>query len=230
MKERVGGNMSARKSNRLVLVIAIVIAVAGVGAATYFYLQNERIKKDPSVLAEATQSAATEEAKALKEKVAKLMQLPSDENPVVATVSDKEKLKDQAFFKDAENGDRILIFTEAKKAVIYREKDNRLINVGPIAVTSDSAAAKVSVSILASKGADNTAATESKLSSIATSLTVTKGVATATYSETKVYDASGKHSELAAKIAELTGGEVVTAPPAGETAPEGAQVIIFTAR
>jgi hypothetical protein len=65
--------------------------------------------------------------------------VPKDETPTLATVTDKTKLKDQPFFKDAENGDQILIFPQAKKAIIYREKENRLINVGPIAITSDKA-------------------------------------------------------------------------------------------
>lgn len=67
------------------------------------------------------------------------MSLPN-ETPVVGTVNDKDKFKDQPFFSGVENGDKLLIFAEAKKAVIYREKDNRIINAGPIAVTSEKSA------------------------------------------------------------------------------------------
>ena len=68
------------------------------------------------------------------------MSVPADETPTLASVTDKTKLKDQPFFKDAENGDQILIFPQAKKAIIYRESTNKLINVGPIAITTDTAA------------------------------------------------------------------------------------------
>ena len=218
-----------KKSNKVLWIITIVIALAGISTAVFLYMENQRIKTDPSVLTEATKKAADEEARSLKAKVAKLMQLPSDEDPVVATVSDKEKLKDQPFFKEAENGDRILIFTEAKKAVIYREKDNRIINVGPIAVTSD-AATKTAVSVVATTQA-SADATAAKLSSLASSLTISKGTTTVLQSRTQVYDASeGKHGELVTKLAELTGGEVISALPAGQTAPEGAQVVIIAAK
>lgn len=218
-----------KKSNKALPIVVSVLAVLGIGAAVFFYLENQQIKNDPARLAEATKNAATNEAKELKNKVAKLMQLPSDEEPVVATVSDREKLQDQAFFKDAQDGDRILIFTEAKKAVIYREKDNRIINVGPIAVTSD-AATKTAVSVVATTQA-SADATAAKLSSLASSLTISKGTTTVSQSKTQVYDASGgKHGELVTKLAELTGGEVISALPAGQTAPEGAQVVIIAAK
>ena len=229
-RQRSDARGEMKKSNKVLWIITIVIALAGISTAVFLYMENQRIKTDPSVLTEATKKAADEEARSLKAKVAKLMQLPSDEDPVVATVSDKEKLKDQPFFKEAENGDRILIFTEAKKAVIYREKDNRLINVGPIAVTSDGTSAKVAVSMLSSKGADTAGAAEAKLSTLAGGLAVTKGSAANTHSSTKVFDASGSQNTLAAKIAGLTGGEVVTSLPQGETAPEGAQIVVFVAQ
>jgi hypothetical protein len=71
----------------------------------------------------------------LRDKVSKIQQVP-DETPTLATVQDADKLREQEFFKDAENGDKVLIFTEAKKAIIYRESDNRVINSGPIVLNS----------------------------------------------------------------------------------------------
>jgi len=73
------------------------------------------------------------------EKVSKLTHIPN-EKPTMATVKDITKLADQPFFKDAQNGDKVLIFTESKKAVIYRESTNEIINSGPITTTSDATA------------------------------------------------------------------------------------------
>lgn len=61
--------------------------------------------------------------------------LPSDEQPTVATVSDPNKLKDQPFFAGAEKDDKLLIYTNSKKAIIYRPSTNKIINVGPIAIS-----------------------------------------------------------------------------------------------
>lgn len=119
----------------LVVTVLVLLAVAGFGAAGYMYSQYQTLKNDPN----ASQKAQADKAAAIKAKVSKLISVPADETPTLATVTDKEKLKDQPFFKDAQNGDQILIFPQAKKAIIYREKENRLINVGPIAITSDKA-------------------------------------------------------------------------------------------
>jgi hypothetical protein len=54
------------------------------------------------------------------------------EQPTVATVSDITKLKDQAFFNNAKNGDKVLIFKNTKKAIIYRPSTNQIIEIAPI--------------------------------------------------------------------------------------------------
>lgn len=70
----------------------------------------------------------------MTEKVGKLIALPADETPTIATVEDKTKLADQAFFSAAENGDKLLIYTKAQKAIVYRPSTNQIINVGPISI------------------------------------------------------------------------------------------------
>jgi uncharacterized protein HemX len=111
-------------------IIVLILLVLGLGGAVgYLAKQNIDLKNG---------TATTKAADDLKQKVGKLMQLPN-ETPTIATVSDASKLKAQAFFADAKNGDKLLIFTQAKKAVIYRESENKIINSGPIAITGGTA-------------------------------------------------------------------------------------------
>ena len=66
--------------------------------------------------------------------VSKLMLLPN-ETPTLAVVSDLEKLKGQAFFANAKQGDIVLMFAHAQKAVLYSPALNKIIEVAPITNT-----------------------------------------------------------------------------------------------
>jgi hypothetical protein len=108
-------------------VIAALIVVAII-PSVYFYLQYRTAQQrltNPSIF-------AAEEAKKYTAMVGKLMTLPTDEVPTLATVNDKEKLKNQPFFVNTENGDKVLIYTNAKKAILYRPSINKIIDVAPI--------------------------------------------------------------------------------------------------
>lgn len=63
-------------------------------------------------------------------KVGLLMTLPSDETPSLATVTDAEALKkENQFYKEAQNGDKILIYVKSAKAILYRPSINKIISV-----------------------------------------------------------------------------------------------------
>lgn len=71
------------------------------------------------------------------EQVSKVMDLPSDETPSIATVLDKTKLSDQAFFARAEDGDKLLLYTGAQKAILYRPSSKTIIEVMPLIISQD---------------------------------------------------------------------------------------------
>lgn len=122
----------AKRWPKTLVFLFLITALLGIASSLYFYNRYHSLKNNPNLSQEITE----QETSNLVNKVGKLIDLPKDESPTIATVQDKEKLKDQPFFADAENGDKILIYPQSKKAIIYRQKENRLINVGPIAITS----------------------------------------------------------------------------------------------
>lgn len=116
-------NMVAlRKLQQYSLLVLFLIVSA---AAVYFGWQYFRRQGNPSAKAE-------EEIRSVVEKVGRLIVLPQGEQPTAATVSNPERLKEQPFFKDAKVGDKVLIYTNAKKAILYRPSENKIIEVAPL--------------------------------------------------------------------------------------------------
>ena len=50
----------------------------------------------------------------------------------MATVSDPEKLKDQPFFAKAQKGDKVLIYSNSQKAILYSPTEDKIVEVAPI--------------------------------------------------------------------------------------------------
>jgi len=102
-----------------------IVAIIAIVVAGYFYKQVRDLKKDPNIIAQ-------QEVADLVVKVGKLVVLPAEEKPTIATVSDPEALKDQLFFANAVKGDKVLIYAQAKKAILYSVSMNKIIEVAPL--------------------------------------------------------------------------------------------------
>ncbi len=117
-----------RLGSPLVVIFILVVVVligGGLGYKKYASLRDENARlSNPQV-------AAQDESIRLKDEVAQLIELPN-ETPTIATVVDVEKLKSQAFFANAHNGDRVLFFAQAKKAILYRPGTKKIVEVAPI--------------------------------------------------------------------------------------------------
>lgn len=117
--------------------------------SVYFFNKYQSLKKS------ITNPPANlqEEVKDLVEKIGKLIELPKDEEPTLATVSDKNQLPSQAFFTNAQNGDKVLIYSKAKKAFLYRPSLNKLIEVGPVTISEVTPTPTNSLTLVPSRSA-----------------------------------------------------------------------------
>jgi hypothetical protein len=77
-------------------------------------------------------AAVQKDVEELIEKVSRLTDLPEGEEPTVATINDIDTIRDQSFFRNGQNGDRVLIYTEARRAILYRPETDKIIEVGPV--------------------------------------------------------------------------------------------------
>ena len=114
-------------TKRSVINIVIAAVIIGLSIATFSLYREVQTLKNPQAQSDA-------EVAALVAKVSQLIVLPTDEKPTVATVTDPEKLKDQPFFANAKNGDKVLIYTTAKKAILYDPNLNRIVEVAPLSL------------------------------------------------------------------------------------------------
>jgi hypothetical protein len=110
--------------------LAILIIIGGLGGGGYyFYSQYRNSQAEIDLLKNNPTEAANIETQKIVNLVGKLMVLPDNETPVDITVTDITKLKNQAFFTNAENGDRMLVYSQAKKAILYRPSINKVVEV-----------------------------------------------------------------------------------------------------
>ena len=119
-----------------VLLVLVILAGGGAGAAAYYYRGQVKQLKEVG-----PEQAAQAETAALIAKVSQLILLPGDEQPTVATVADPEKLQDQPFFKNSHKGDKVLIYTKAKKAFLYDPVAHKILEVAPVVIGSETAGA-----------------------------------------------------------------------------------------
>lgn len=128
MQDEVAGKSKGKFMGVVKLVFGVLIVFA-VGAGTTAFA----IIKYPDALGLSKgQAQAQAEVDMLVADVGKLLALPTDEKPTVATITDVEKLKEQVFFKNAMNNDKVLIYTKAKKAILYRPSEKKIVEVGAV--------------------------------------------------------------------------------------------------
>ncbi len=120
-------------NQKLVMLVLGVLVVGLAGTSLMFYKQAKSLKVNP-------QKVAQEENQKVIDAVGKLVLLPDGETPTVATVTDASKLKSQqAFFARAEEGDKVLIYTSALKAIMYRPSTNKIVEVAPLVIGNPNA-------------------------------------------------------------------------------------------
>lgn len=115
----------------LILVFLLVV----VGSLTEYFYKNDVVYENPNLVAESQVSVYTE-------KIGRLVFLPKDEIPSVATVSEPELLNNQIFFAEAKKGYVVLIYSNAKKAILYDPVADKIIamasvNIGDVEQSTD---------------------------------------------------------------------------------------------
>ncbi len=221
-------------SKRLLIVGAIILLLGASASSVYFYFQWKKAIQEPNRVTE-------EEISSITKVLAQSIELPIDEEPTMATVVDKEKLQDQDFFANAENGDKVLIYANARKAILYRPSSKKIIEVAPVyfdqnqepqpTAEGDSAVtapATIRVAYFNGSGiAGRAAQVETSMKEwFKNTVTVALKNSTGRYTTTRVVDLSGKMATEATEIANRLSGQVGDLP-SGEERPDADILILI---
>ena len=223
----------------LVLLMLLIVAI---GAAGYFYYQSKY----------AAQIADSKEIEELTKTIGQFVELPVDETPTLATVTDREKLADQTFFIKAENGDKVLIYSNSGKAILYRPSTKKIVdmtsvNINQPAANTESAPQAQTEETLPSESTE--APIEKKITVALYNGGIKVGVTDAAekqinaglpemqvalkekavksdYVGTVVVDVSGSNPDKATALASLLGAKVGSLP-SGEVTPQADIAVII---
>jgi hypothetical protein len=113
------------KSINPLLFIFAGITILSISIAIYFFVQSRRDSTKDEI-------SQAEQVKDIVSKVGKLIELPTGEEPTLATVADPSKLRDQPFFAKAKTGDKVLVYSIAKKVILYDPVANKVIDIAPL--------------------------------------------------------------------------------------------------
>jgi len=120
------GGFSKISKTTKILILVLVVTIIALGTAMYFMSKRlDELKTNP-------QKVGQEELESTLEMVGKIMVLPVNEQPTLATVTDLAPLKDQPFFANAKIGDKVLLYTASRKAILYDPVANKIVEVAPI--------------------------------------------------------------------------------------------------
>lgn len=221
-------------------IVFFLVFLGAIGAAGYYYYQYRKF----------TKADQTAEINSLTKELGKVMDLPADETPTLATVTDKEKLAAQPFFKNAENNDKVLIYVKTGKAILYRPSTHKIIDVSTVNIASEQQASAASGNSSTNESAQSpttsnegrptlamyngaktlglTYKVEDQIKGSFSNIDMAKKqpASRTDYAKTLIVDVSGKYSSIANDVAKNLSAEV-TSLPEGEVKPDADILVII---
>jgi hypothetical protein len=230
-------------SGKTPFILAALLLIIALVPSYIFYTQYRTAQKkltDPNF-------AVSEEIKNVISRVSQLIVLPENETPTIATISNTDKLKDRPFFANAKNGDKLIIYPNAKKAILYDPVVNKVIDIGPVSLPSVSPETGTGTSsAVISPSASNKLKGYIYNGTNVTGLTLTfekkykdklpnlefvdrDNAQKKDFEKTLVIDLTGAKKTQAEEIAKTIGAEI-SSLPAGEVKPENVDILIIVGR
>lgn len=212
-------------NHKLVIPAVALVGMVIFGGGFLLY-QNQK-----SQIQDDSRRISYEDVKQLVAEVSKLIDLPKDEIPAVTTITDVAKMQDRPFFQKAKNGDKVLIYTNAAKAILYDPIIKKVIDVAPLNIGSPSAKAPILLKVVLKNGTKTAGLTtkiEDRLQkeNLQFEVSSKENAEKQDYDKTVVVVLNESSKRLAESIANLL-NVTIGALPDGEIKPDDADMVII---
>jgi uncharacterized protein YneF (UPF0154 family) len=220
---------SNREQKKQILIICIILtAIIIVGIGVYYYLQyqhEQALLKNPLIASQMIQETVVTD-------VGKLTQLPTDQKPAIAKVTDITKLKNQPFFQNAKNGDFVLLYSKDRRVILYDPVANKIIESAILpasALATPTPMQSLSIAIyngttIAGLAKKTQTFLQQKMNNI--DIVSEANAANQGYKQTLVIDLTGNNPVICSQLASLLGAAVAVLPK-GEVKPANTDVLII---
>lgn len=126
-KMSIGGPGGLLRNKWVLIGLGVLVA----GLIVWFIYSYIDTRNQLDKLAKNPNSVQQTESNELTKAIGQYLELPN-ETPTIATVNNADKLKDQEFFRNAQNGDKVLIYSKAGRALLYRPSTKKVIEYSKI--------------------------------------------------------------------------------------------------
>lgn len=244
--------LSSKSKSIIISFVALIIVASGI----YFYSTRYFFKDDSTIEGPfklPNSAKAQQELSDTLNIIGESIVLPSNDTPTMATVFDKDKLKDEPFFDPAENGDKVILFPISQLAILYRPSSKKIVFMSKVSNLQDNNS-QPSTDIKEQTQEQNANATQTTPKPITASISIYNGsskagLATTTkaklseqfpkavikvggdakgnYDKTLIIASNAKFSQEATLIAQAIGASVDKAPR--DESLKGADIYIIVA-
>ena len=216
----------------LFLVLIILAGFGGISVYFYSHYQHaQELLRDPA-------AAAQEETRLLVEKIDRHILVPKGETPIIAKVTDTKQLAGNPFFAQAQTGDVMVIFSQAKKAILYRPGTDRIVNIlslnpEPSVAGTSTASAQMQSATLTIYNSTMTAGlasvAERKITAQIDQIKITDKANSKinNYAKSVVVVLNPGAKDLGTKLADMIKAEIGSNLPTGETKPNTDLLLIL---
>ncbi|MEX0895393.1 MAG: LytR C-terminal domain-containing protein [Patescibacteria group bacterium] len=225
--------------NKLKIIIWLVLLIILLSVSIFLFIGYRSSQAELATL-QARYSITDESLLEVERKLeiidelAKIYDVPSDETPSVAKVTNVDELKNEPFFAKAKNGDVVIVYQSIQKAILFDPLEKKILDVAEVS-SSSAQQPKAEIPVETRVVVYNGTTISGKASAIAQQLltafpqiriTDTANAQNVGYEQTGVVILSETHQSVAQAIASELGAAIQTIP-SGELVPSETDIVII---